>query len=182
MSGAAVRTILFPTDFSDVSRRAGRAAADFARHFGARLHVLHVVGLSRDPEPQPHGLRAAVAELGDGVTTLVATTAGVTAWQIVDYASRHGVDLIVMGTHGRRGFAHALLGSVSETVVRRAPCPVLVVPAGAAAAATETPAEAPPKTCLVCGHASLELICEACRAVIRGEALERKRAQEHLAR
>jgi Universal stress protein family len=99
----------------------------------------------------------------------------------VDYASRHGVDLIVMGTHGRRGFVHALLGSVSEAVVRRAPCPVMVVPA-VPASATEPPAPAPAKTCLVCGQASPDLICQRCRALIRGEALEHKRTEERAAR
>jgi nucleotide-binding universal stress UspA family protein len=124
-SAAAVPTMLFPTDVSEVSQRAGRAAADFARHFGARLHV--------------------------------------------DDARRHGVELIVTGTHGRRGLAHALLGSVSETVVRRTPCPVMVAPA-MPAAATQAPAAAQARTCVVCGHASPDLICQRCRAVKRAAA------------
>jgi nucleotide-binding universal stress UspA family protein len=52
---------------------------------------------------------------------------GLTAKQIVEYADEHAMDLIVMGTHGRRGFAHLLLGSVAEHVVRTAGCPVLTV-------------------------------------------------------
>jgi nucleotide-binding universal stress UspA family protein len=46
---------------------------------------------------------------------------------IVHYAKEHNVDLVVMGTHGRRGFAHMVMGSVTERVVRTAPCPVLTV-------------------------------------------------------
>ena len=56
-----------------------------------------------------------------------ALVTGLTAKEIVKYAADHGVALIVMGTHGRRGVAHLLLGSVAEHVVRTAPCPVLTV-------------------------------------------------------
>jgi nucleotide-binding universal stress UspA family protein len=49
------------------------------------------------------------------------------AWEIVDYARREGFDLIVMGTHGRTGLKHVVMGSVAERVLRAAPCPVLVV-------------------------------------------------------
>jgi nucleotide-binding universal stress UspA family protein len=55
------------------------------------------------------------------------TCFGAPADEILDYAGKHEVDLIVMGTHGREGFAHALLGSVAETVVRKATCPVVTV-------------------------------------------------------
>jgi universal stress protein A len=174
------REILFVTDFSDVSRRAGATAAGYARHFAARLHVLHVVPPSQDPEPEPRALREAAAELGPGLTTVLATSSGLVARQIVDYAARHRIDLIVMGTHGRTGFSHALLGSVAEAVVRRAPCPVLTVPAVAPAPVpTAAPAAPAREVCIVCGQHSADLICALCRAHIRGEALERKRAEEH---
>jgi nucleotide-binding universal stress UspA family protein len=52
---------------------------------------------------------------------------GTPAGSIVEYASGHGIDLIVMGTHGRGGMSHLLMGSVAERVVRTAPCPVLTV-------------------------------------------------------
>jgi nucleotide-binding universal stress UspA family protein len=59
-----------------------------------------------------------------GTTTMVA---GMPAEAIVECATNRGMDLIVMGTHGRSGFAHLLLGSVAEQIVRTAPCPVLTV-------------------------------------------------------
>ncbi|HEY7540835.1 MAG TPA: universal stress protein [Methylomirabilota bacterium] len=179
------RDVLFSTDFSEASRLAGRTAAELARHFGARLHVLHVVPPVTDPAPAPEALRAAAAELGTGLSVVTAMASGRAASQIVDYARRHAVDLIVMGTHGRTGVSRALLGSVAEAVVRRAGCRVLTVPASAA-----SPAEAPvvdevadTMSCAVCGGPSQDdLVCEACRARIRGEALERKRGEERAGR
>lgn len=180
--GFVIRQILFPTDFSEVSRRAGRTAADLARRFGARLHVLHVVPPATDPTPAPRGLEAAVAELGPGLEIIPRTLSGLAGRTIVAYAREHGIDLIVMGTHGRTGFSHALLGSVAESVVRRAPCRVLTVPPAAAEAA---PPPAPPATaelCIVCAKPSPDLVCEPCRARIRGEALERKLGEERAGR
>ena len=63
-----------------------------------------------------------------GVTVTTTTLSGRAAPEIVAHAKKTGVDLIVMGTHGRSGFQHALLGSVAERVVHHSPCPVLVVP------------------------------------------------------
>jgi nucleotide-binding universal stress UspA family protein len=171
--------ILFPTDFSELSQEAGRAAAAFARHFQARLTVLYVVPPITDPTPAAR-LDAVVGELADGITVDGAVVAGVPARQIVKYADRHGVDLIVMGTHGRTGVTRRLLGSVAEGVVRHAPCRVLTVPARALttrAGAAEEPER--PSTCIVCREASSDLVCERCRARIRGEALDRPRRAEH---
>jgi len=103
------------------------------------------------------------------------------ATQIVNYARRHGTGLIVLGTHGRTGVSRALLGSVAEAVMRRAPCRVLTVPPGATGAPAPTAIEDVEETtsCVVCGQTSRgDLICEGCRARIRGEALEHKRAEE----
>ena len=80
------RDVLFATDFSEASRLAGRTAADVARHFRARLHVLHVVPPVTDPTPAPVALRAAVAELEDGLSIVTAVTSGRVASQIVNYA------------------------------------------------------------------------------------------------
>ena len=176
-----IRDVLFATDFSDVSRLAGQTAADFARQLGARLHVLHVVPPVTDPTPAPEALRAAAAQLGAGPAIVTAVASGRAASQILDYARRHGVGLIVLGTHGRTGVSHALLGSVAEAVVRRARCPVLAVPAGTppAPGAAAQVEEAPQAACAVChGPTRDDLICESCRARIRGEALERKRGEE----
>ena len=181
-----IRNVLFATDFSDASRPAGETAADFARHFGARLHVLHVVPPVADPTPAPAALHAVAAELEKGLSIVTAVASGRVARQIVDYARRHAIDLIVLGTHGRTGVSHALLGSVAEAVTRRAPCRVLTVPAALPAISTvPTPIEEPDErtSCTVCGTETQdELICEACRAKIRGEALDRKLRVERAGR
>ena len=173
--------ILFATDFSEASRLAGQTAADLARHFGSRLHVLHIVPPVTDPTPAPAALKAAAAELGEGLSPVTAVLSGRAAPQIVNYARRHGIGLIVLGTHGRTGVSHALLGSVAEVVVRRSPCRVLTVPPRATGAPASITIEEVEETtsCVVCGHPSRgDLICEGCRARIRGEALEHKRAEE----
>lgn len=172
-----IREILFATDFSDVAREAGSTAADLARHFGARLHVLYVVGPSRDPDPASSVLGGAVDALGPGLRTVAVTVAGSAAREIAAYASSHGIDLIVIGTHGRTGVSRALLGSVAEAVVRRATCRVLTVPARLEPVA-ETPAPPEPERCVVCARVADELICAQCRALIRGESLQRKLSDE----
>ncbi len=173
----APREILFATDFSEVSRRAGAVAADLARRFSARLHVVHVVPPTHDPGPSAGAVHAAAAELGPGFEIVERVVSGLPARQIGAYADGGAIDLIVLGTHGRTGVTHALLGSVTEAVARHARCPVLTVPIG-----RETPpvaAAAPaPARCVVCAKVSTDLICTPCRALIRGQALEHKRAEE----
>jgi universal stress protein A len=180
------RNILFATDFSETSRRAGRTAAEFARHFGGRLHVLHVVPPITDPTLTAPALRAAVLDLGGDLSFVTATATGLAAFEIVKYARRNAIDLIVLGTHGRTGFSRALLGSVAEGVTRRAACPVLTAPpAGAGTPARSTDADDVKETtsCLVCGTARHDdLVCESCRARIRGEGLERKQGEERAGR
>ena len=150
--------ILVPTDFSPPSDAALEYARAVATRFGASLHLLHVVD---DPYraayatevyvPEVEGLRDdliadAINKLkgrlqSSDVQVLGATTdaiIGTPAWSIVEYATVHEMDLIIMGTHGRGGMSHLLMGSVAERVVRTAPCPVLTV--------RETPAAAKAKT------------------------------------
>lgn len=187
MAGFTIRQILFPTDFSDASRLAGTTAADLARQFGARLHVLHVVPPVTDPTPAPAAVRAIADELGRGLSVVTAVTSGLVARQIAAYARKNAVDLIVIGTHGRTGVTRALLGSVAEAVVRHAPCRVLTVPAAfppaVPAARLEALEVAETTSCAVCGATTRdELICEACRAKIRGEALDRKMREERAGR
>jgi nucleotide-binding universal stress UspA family protein len=152
--------ILVPTDFSAPSDAALEYARTVATRFGASLHLLHV---AEDPYravysaevyvPEVDGLREAILSGAMGrlhdrlapqdVSRLHATTdavVGTPAWSIVEYAGGHDIDLIVMGTHGRGGMSHLLMGSVAERVVRTAPCPVLTVrQSGKAAAAGVTP-------------------------------------------
>ncbi len=178
-----IRQILFPTDFSESSVVAGRAAADLARQLGARLHVLHVVPPVTDPTPAPKALRAVVDSLGPGLSIVSEVASGLAARQIVAYAHRTGIDLIVVGTHGRTGVSHVLLGSVAEAVVRRARCLVLTVPGRLAPAEAASPEATEVGTrCIVCALPSPDLICEPCRTRIRGEALERKLHDERVGR
>ena len=78
------------------------------------MHVLHVVPPVTDPTAAPASLRAAAAELEKGLSIVTAITSGGVARQIVDYARRNSIDLIVVGTHGRTGVSHALLGRSEE--------------------------------------------------------------------
>lgn len=175
--------ILFPTDFSPASEAAGSIARAMALEAGARLHVLHVVPPVTDPSQLAAQLARAGQRLAEGLRVETALRTGLAGRTIVHYAREKGIGLIVLGTHGRTGFSHAILGSVAETVVRLAPCPVLTVPAqllepvGAPLPAAAT-AVTSARPCLVCAKPSDELVCEPCRARIRGEALEQKQEAE----
>jgi nucleotide-binding universal stress UspA family protein len=131
--------ILVPTDFSSCSHAALAHARKLAEQFGATLHVLHVLDnvFLRAVVTDPHALEtAALRQLHECldaeehrkiaiVTALEKSDAP--AKEIAGYAATTGIDLIVMGTHGRTGLSHVLLGSVAERVVRTAPCPVLTI-------------------------------------------------------
>ncbi|MFC4359466.1 universal stress protein [Halobium salinum] len=159
--------IVVPTDGSGPSERAVAHAIDLATRYDARLHALYVVDVDAlgpvdfDASRIVGGLEAE----GDAVTDRVVDAAeaagvrvrkaivdGSPAEAIVDYVAAEGADLVVMGTHGRRGLDRFLLGSVTERVLRTAPVPVLVVRVaestdeGAEAAATEAtePTDEPP--------------------------------------
>lgn len=136
----AIRRILHPTDFSDLSRPAFELACSLARDYGAELVVCHVCPLpvvgvvdgitvdlptgwreqsqARLEQVRPADSRVAVAHRmadGDAVREIVKAAGDVKA------------DLIVMGTHGRGGLSRVLMGSTAEGVMRKAPCPVLTV-------------------------------------------------------
>jgi universal stress protein A len=175
-----IRGVLFATDFSLASSQAGQMARDMARNLGTTLHVIHVVPPVTDPADAPAKLERLKTKLGNGVQVETELRTGRVARHIVDYAREHDIGLIVVGTHGRTGVSRVLLGSVAEAVVRLAPCPVLTVSpttmvATSPAAAPEAPAA---NRCVVCARETEELICEACRAKIRGEALEHKVGEE----
>jgi nucleotide-binding universal stress UspA family protein len=139
------RTILVATDFSEHSDQALQYAAELGEHTGGTLHLIHAIGVATggvqemgiaytslmietltkeaqaalDARAAKYRERVAIApvrlEVGDARDAIVRTAAQIDA------------DLIVMGTHGRRGIRRALLGSVAESVVRTAPCPVLTI-------------------------------------------------------
>lgn len=128
------RRLLVPRDFSPTSERALEAALLLARESGADLHLLHVEVLHGDPAAMRAAAEQALSEdeirdrLGSAGTLHSATERSVDAAPaVLRYADEHDIDLIVLGTHGRRGVRRMLLGSVTEEVMRRAECAVLVV-------------------------------------------------------
>ena len=142
------RRILVPTDFSPPSDAALEYGRVLAAKFGSSLQLLHVVDepsaasafVADGFAPTTDNIREALLEqvrehlaramnLGDRTRFHARADAiiGTPAAAIVDYATATGTSLIVMGTHGRTGLAHLLMGSVAEHVVRTARCPVLTV-------------------------------------------------------
>ena len=134
-----LRKILMPTDFSSMSKEPIELAASLAREHGATLIIAHAeepahVYLTCDsfvdlPEPSPAAveqlLRTIVPE-GDGIRVEHRLLKGLPSHAIVDLAKSEAVDLIIIATHGRSGMRRFLMGSVAETIVRLAPCPVFV--------------------------------------------------------
>ena len=139
--------ILVPTDFSAPSNAALTLAKRMAAMSGASLHLLHVLDDTLTTAAATVGVYAPTAELRErwleGAQTLLSTQLtseeqetfrstevvmfGTPARTIVEHAKATGIDLIVMGTHGRGAVEHILMGSVAERVVRSAACPVLTV-------------------------------------------------------
>ncbi len=142
------KSILLPTDFSEVSQPSLTYARDLAEAFDAQLHCLHVVDDAYQywsaigPESLPIGpppeellqlgrtrMEKFCAEyLRDMKKSVISQVEyGRPFAEIIDYAREHAIDLIVMGTHGRGAIAHMLLGSTTEKVIRKSPCPVLTI-------------------------------------------------------
>jgi universal stress protein A len=177
-----IRQILFASDFSPHADHAFEAALALARHFGARLQLLHVVHHAREEEAARAHLERFACERAGPVDFTATVATGHAADQIVSRAERDRVDLIVMGTHGRTGLAHVVRGSVAEAVMRRAPCLVLTIRRKAELpleAVATPPAAAPPADhphgvrpghCLICTRPAEDLVCDPCKALIRAEA------------
>ena len=149
-----IRTILAPTDFSDASQEAVQAASDLALTFGAELVLVHVVSalpsFRGNIAPTAPGFnidmfqRDLIADWGQELEALAGQLRagdkekrvrtiikeGDPGGNIVELAEKEDVDLVVIATHGRTGFARFVFGSVAEKVVRRSSRPVLVIPAG----------------------------------------------------
>lgn len=139
----AFKRILVATDFGDASQLALEYACVLAQRFGAGLRVVHVVetpppvgteldvpGAAEDLDRALQDAQHRISEAMRGVSgddVVAQVLVGFAPGRIVEYAQDHDIDLIVLGTHGRRGLAHLVVGSVAERVIRSAPCPVFTV-------------------------------------------------------
>jgi universal stress protein A len=179
-----IETVLLATDFSSASEEARRLAVDLAQGAQARLHIVNVVPPVSPPGDAAARLKGMAYRIRRKRLSLSVETAvlsGRPAREIVRYARDKGASVIVLGTHGRTGISRVLLGSVAEAVLRLAGRPVLIVPAereDTISPSTKPAASAPaaesvlpvPHHCVVCASETEDLICEACRTRIRGEA------------
>jgi len=141
-----LQKILLPTDFSNYSAAATKYACELATKFDAELHLLHTLEIHLSSTPGfgmglalPNYIsesRAAAEKSLAGVLdpkwsagrkVIQVVVEGSPKVEIIQYARKQNIDLIVLATHGRTGLPHVIMGSVAETVVRTAPCPVLTV-------------------------------------------------------
>jgi nucleotide-binding universal stress UspA family protein len=143
ISVVAPKRILFATDFSPASEAALPHALALAGHYGSDLYVAHVICPEFKDLLPPEGTRTILEDaqefaqrrmermLSDGRQYGVSCRPLIgqgAVWDVLlDMIQQHGIDLIIVGTHGRRGLSKLLLGSVAEEVFRMAPCPVLTV-------------------------------------------------------
>lgn len=143
----SIKKILLPTDGSDTSLEALRYTSSFAKEYNVTVCLMTVVETHHSIydvyadeialDLQESKIASLVNKRLDdtekkarelGIENIVKIARfGIPYQEIVNIANEEGVDLIVMGTHGRSGIAHFLIGSVTEKVIRTAPCPVLVV-------------------------------------------------------
>jgi nucleotide-binding universal stress UspA family protein len=141
-----IKGILFPTDFSEGSAQALQYAVDMSKRYGAKLYVVHVIydiakatgwyvphvsmdemykdiqeGAKKELE------RFGVEELSGVKNVERRVITGVPHEEIINFVRANKIDLVIMGTHGRKGIDKILFGSTAAQVVRHAPCPVLTV-------------------------------------------------------
>jgi len=142
----SLRRILVPIDFSEPSKNALRYAVSFAKHFGAELILVYVVEPTVYPADFSFGQvgipniekelrergqreleRLIKTDVAGQVVARSVIRTGKPFLEIINFAQKEDVDLIIIATHGHTGVEHIIFGSTAEKVVRRAPCPVLVV-------------------------------------------------------
>ena len=154
-----IKTILFPTDFSEFNEAALEFASRLAAESQATLYIVHaddmeqVAAVMFDTGYPFPGDQETRRELHEKLEKVVPTLPGVkyqhsylrgtATGEIVKFADEHGVDLIVMASHGRTGLRRLLMGSTAENVLRQAPCPVLIVKQPATPATNEEEGSAP---------------------------------------
>jgi nucleotide-binding universal stress UspA family protein len=210
MVNVKVKKLLVPIDFSDCSQAAIEHAISLAQAFQAQVFLLHVM------EPPAYGLDFLLTHPGVppeikqklieamkqsvdkmrklGIDAEGYFVTGVPFVEIIKAAKKHEADLIVMGTHGRTGLSHILLGSTAERVIQRTDCPVLTAKAAgrpsipekkerpieeqARSMLEDLPADKGVTFCHLCGQPSKDIICEACKIRVQAEAFERKQRIE----
>jgi nucleotide-binding universal stress UspA family protein len=139
------KKILCPLDFSEFSNEIVNYAVNIAGKYGSELHLLHVIPNLNYYTPYesfltPENLVALessiekevgkdfekiIKKIDTSVKTIIKS--GAPFVEIIEYVKAESIDLVVMGTHGRSGIEHILIGSVAEKVVRKSPCPVLTI-------------------------------------------------------
>jgi nucleotide-binding universal stress UspA family protein len=150
-----LKKVLVAIGFDETSQAALNYARALTKAFGGQLHVMHVMenpflrAMANDPRMVAEGVSRRLLDTltEDDRQTLhavaVLRTSDAPAEEIVRYANAEGIGLIVMGTHGRPGLAHLVMGSVAEKVVRTAACPVLTIRHPEREFVTEDAAETP---------------------------------------
>ncbi|MGA1868362.1 MAG: universal stress protein [bacterium] len=143
----SIKKILIPVDGSGFSLEALRYASSFASEFNITVYLMTVIERQNgmyDVYAEQNFLIERESDILDRINkrleetektakemgiqhTVTVAECGIPYQKITEYATKNNIDLIVMGTHGRSGIAHFLIGSVTEKVIRTAPCPVLVV-------------------------------------------------------
>ena len=140
-------SILVATDFSDISGDAFTKAVGLARQLNAQLHIVHIVQIHPANMPQSgnvnvdelealeeksagDSLQKVLDEQCQGIDVKTHILHGDPAEQVMQTAKEFGVDIIVMGTHGRTGLSHLIMGSVAESVIKNSKTPVLCVKSG----------------------------------------------------
>ena len=149
MTNSLFKNIVFCTDFSTHADEAFKVAKDLAWHYGATLHIVHVMvnfsvspplhstymPIEYDPKFVEEVTQAAKEAIENRYTAALKDTqpyevqllSGYSSTEILRLAKENDCDLIVMGSHGLTGLAHVLFGSTADRVVRKAPCSVLTV-------------------------------------------------------
>lgn len=139
-----IKNILCPVDHSDCSKEALKYAVSFAIKDNSKLYLLHVIDIRAFNEsidtmtpkiPDDETLKQLKTklldcipeEMRDDMKVEALVIQGIPFVEIISAAKKNEIDMIVLGSHGRTGITHMMMGSVSEKVVRKAPCPVLTV-------------------------------------------------------
>ena len=141
----ALKSILVPTDFSEYSKKSLRYAVSFAKQFNASITLLYVVEPAVFPsdfgfaqinfpdmekdmlEKAEQELKQIINEVNSELKITSAVRSGIPFVEVTSFAGEEKMDLIIVATHGRTGVEHILFGSTAEKIIRKAPCPVLVV-------------------------------------------------------